>query len=750
MRSPFTIFLLPSILLASKVCAQADKRLFRTDGDYISRIKVTENSIDKPMAWGGGLNHPQFAIVDLNHDGKNDLVIFEKAEYVNPLLLPISNNIKTFLNSGTPGNPQYTYAPQYEYLVPYPQRVMKMLDYNCDKIPDLIYGDIFLNICDGYYNSSGDWTTQNCRVIYEKGINPAPLPFNSNDIPGVADIDSDSDLDFVALSIGTFHLYKDVRQEESLPCDTVKFKLKDWCWGKVGHAEVRESVLGVSCNNSGLKMPGEEAKTTGGSTAICLFDADGDGDYDALVGEDKFADIQFLKNGKVEHGYPVDTMIAQDTVWQTGGHKLHMASFPTGYWLDIDDDNDNDIVIAPQADENYRSAAYYRNIGSQTAPAFTYQTDSFLVEDMIDAGSRSYPSVYDYNKDGKKDLFIGGWLYQPGGTHKTSIIYLENTSTGTNVSFKVVTRDFLNIGSYPEKGAAISIGDMDGDGMDELVAGRDDGSIICFKNHASSAVAQPDWQLWHARLKGSDGTEINVGKNATPFIYDIDKDGKNDLVVGTEVGYLTFYKNIGATGQISLEYKTNKLGDVRVVPDMGFGYSAPYIGPIDNSGVHALMVGSGTGAIYRYSGFENGNVSTPYKLEDSLYSDIKIPGQFSSVSFADMFDDNKFELFIGNGRGGVFAYRQVFVEEVDELAKEKGGLQIYPNPAKDRVKMTAAADLGTSSSIRLVDNLGRLVTASFSASGKTIEFDVSMLPSGIYTCIVNTGENEFKGVFVKE
>src|SRR4051812_47292310 len=56
-----------------------------------------------PLAWAGGFNNPQFTMGDLDHDGLNDLVVFEK----------FPNKIRTFINKGTAGNPNYVYAPHY-------------------------------------------------------------------------------------------------------------------------------------------------------------------------------------------------------------------------------------------------------------------------------------------------------------------------------------------------------------------------------------------------------------------------------------------------------------------------------------------------------------------------------------------------------------------------------------------------------------------------------------------------------------
>lgn len=65
-------------------------------------VKVTAYGQPMTLAWAGGFNNPQFAICDLNHDGKKDLVIYESY-----------SSLKTFINVGSAGNPDYRYAPEY-------------------------------------------------------------------------------------------------------------------------------------------------------------------------------------------------------------------------------------------------------------------------------------------------------------------------------------------------------------------------------------------------------------------------------------------------------------------------------------------------------------------------------------------------------------------------------------------------------------------------------------------------------------
>jgi hypothetical protein len=74
---------------------------------------------DLPLAWAGGLNAAQYNTMDLNSDGKDDLVIFDRT----------AGKISTFLNS----DDRYVYHPEYE--THFPEGVTNWLllrDYNCD------------------------------------------------------------------------------------------------------------------------------------------------------------------------------------------------------------------------------------------------------------------------------------------------------------------------------------------------------------------------------------------------------------------------------------------------------------------------------------------------------------------------------------------------------------------------------------------------------------------------------------------
>ena len=91
MHYRFTIFL---ILLFSTLNTNAQLLLNRDTTLIISENNITFNS-----AFSGGINSGQFSEIDLNLDGKMDIVVFDKS----------GNKISPFIND----NGNYIYAPEY-------------------------------------------------------------------------------------------------------------------------------------------------------------------------------------------------------------------------------------------------------------------------------------------------------------------------------------------------------------------------------------------------------------------------------------------------------------------------------------------------------------------------------------------------------------------------------------------------------------------------------------------------------------
>ena len=743
---------------------------------YDTSIKVFANGGEQVLAWCGGFNNPQFTMGDLNNDGLQDLVVFESY-----------NSVRTFINKGTAGHPNYRYAPEYAVNFPLVYDYLVLADYNRDGIPDLFHqGSYGCAVYKGYYNAKN----QLCFTFYEDLFyfndplagGPANAFNNPGDIPAIVDVDNDGDLDIVAYDIngGTMNYFRNMQVEYGLPKDSIKIDLWDKCWGRVYQGFYETHVLGYNCDAANAELtrnPGtggmEDRKTHQGNTP-CLFDYDMDGDYDYLDGSISFNEMTFLRNGRIPiNPSGEDTMVYQDTSWQgagTGGTSIELPIWPAAFNVDIDQDGKKDILVAPNIGTtcmNYNNIWYYQNLSTPGRPNWVFRSDSFLVDQSIDLGTSAYPVLFDYNKDGKPDLFVGSNGYrQSNGLLRSKISYYENTGTALAPAFTRQTTDFLGTFSLNFGGSAPAIGDIDHDGKSDLIIGHSDGTLTYYQNRAASESVTPDWQLTELVLTDMNGDTINTGGYSAPVIYDLDKDGKADLIIGNVYGTLEYYQNVSTTaGIIRLKLINEQLGQVQVDPAHSYeNYSTPFFGKIDSTGVVYLLVGSGSGNIYKYTGFQSGDTTATYTLLDAHYSYIdSIYNQYnhpadgfgifsdlrSAPAVGDIAGDGSYEMLVGDKKGGLQLYKLKYdTENTPVVTSEHGKVAVYPNPASDVLNISWNGILDPNVEISVVNMEGQyLYSSSAAASVNHTSIPLTMLPSGMYVCVLQSGVNKYYNKF---
>jgi hypothetical protein len=767
--SIISLLLLVSIIISIPQIGYSQKWYYQPDNS----VKVFDDAGNqKTLAWCGGFDNPQFSMADLNHDGLADMVVFERGI-----------GLRTFINKGNSGNPNYIYTPEYERNFPPIDNYLVMADYNCDNIPDLfqsgIEGVAGFDVWKGYYNGSNQLCfTHYQQLFYDNDLfasGSVNAYCNPGDLPAVVDVDNDGDLDFLAYDVfgSTVSFYKNEQVEDGLPCDSIRVKLRDNCWGKFYQGYELPYHLKYTCDNSDLTyLPGEKKTHTG--NAICLLDMDGDGDKDYLGGNISYPYLVYCTNAKKGSINNIDSMVYQDTMWQSSGTPVYLPQWPAAYNVDVDQDGKKDILVAPNTKgENYKCVFYYKNTGTTAAPSFTYQSDTFLIDKTIDAGTGAYPMFFDYNKDGKPDLFIGSdGYYQPGGTYMSRVSYYLNTSTPGNPSFTLQTNNFLNLDTLKFRGASLATGDIDNDGKADLIIGHSDGTFSYFTNIAVSDAVQPVWVLMVRTVQDVLGNNITTGGNAAPFIYDLDKDGKPDLISGNYTGYLLYYQNVSTTaGTIQLKLINAHVGGVKVdKPWAGHFNSVPFIGKVDTSGKDYLLVGSYSGSIYRYDGFQAGDTSSAFTMLDSAYSyidtaylvknnsasyDIGVYDGFRSApAVADVDGDGKYEMVVGDAYGGLKLYKWDTAAPVDvpqvSTATPESQIHVYPNPASDKltISWSAAAMASDAKQIFIINMAGQQIASYTIPKGLTnISLSIATLPAGIYTCVFQSASEKHFGRF---
>jgi len=699
------------------------------------------NSVSDPFT--GGTLTPQYNEIDLNLDGVLDLVIYDRRGFV----------LTTYIYDMSTG--KYNYQPEYREIFPELRNILFVRDYNLDGVPDLYTGDLFSNsnylsvykgsIVDNQYQ----WEVVQHSVeifpniYYEENGLFKEVYSSFVDKSEIADIDGDGDMDILTFEDGgaNVYLYQNMTIEEGRDYDDHYYRLTDECFGKFIESGTSSSIFlsdsPEDCYETQLTDNQVEFRHAG--STITAFDEDGDGDMELLIGD-------LLSNSLVRlfnDGTPESAWMSKvDETFPSYDVPVEMPVWLAAFVIDADHNGTQDLLVSPNAlsnAENINNAWLYLNSGTEGFD-LTLSQDDFLKEETLDFGSYSSPKFADVNADGLIDIVCGTrGAYNNNMSDDARLLYFQNVGSTESPSYRLQDDDFGNLNQFSNSSVEYhpGFGDLDSDGDIDLLVGQNRGYIFYLENTAGEGNPMV---FNNAIGEYLDIKPSNAG--VKPAIYDVDKDGLSDIIIGERnpntnitngrIGSLNYYHNIGSIGSPFFDREslagqnTPTMGFVNgMTPGESSASSAPVFYDTDEGTL--LFIGTRSGKIQVYGG----DLSNPHMAYDTITLNLGniYEGKNSSLDVADIDSDGFLELVLSNERGGIAIYNTTVVASTGEILSnidpipDQSELKIFPNPAQSHINLLGDELIV---SVALYCQLGKLLsTTQVNANQVKIEIPVA-------------------------
>ncbi|OOQ61614.1 hypothetical protein BC343_00630 [Mucilaginibacter pedocola] len=390
-----------------------------------------------------------------------------------------------------------------------------------------------------------------------------------------------------------------------------------------------------------------------GAISVATGDIDGDGKIDIAVIPSGGNTINILRNigkaGTISFDSPVSITLPYYAAVNL--KKVIVA--------DIDGNGKKDLVV--QGSTAGPGVSVLRNISTIGSISFSSEVTNVATGVYWSApGINTDLAVADLDKDGKPEIITTAYNYptQFEPSNQSNLQVNKNKSTAGKISFEKGFGWTYGLNGYVANSMPVSVtaGDLDADGLPDLIVTDDTGKLRLFRNN-STASALSFADMLDLTIAAASNIKVTVG--------DVDGNGKPDLLFGLG-SILNIYLN-NSTTTFAFSNSSYETGSSRS------GVSNVVLADFDKDGKVDVAMASDQFASSQLNVYHNNTSGTTFKLSAATNMAGTSAVANGYLDAADFDGDGKTDVTVLSNSAIVF--RNKYNEPTITSFNPKGGLQ---------------------------------------------------------------------------